>query len=131
MDEGWLPHRSPAYGYKCLSKREVLSGLSRPRWILENGKRVAAPANERHPQLLLAGDAKMEAAVKLAYELADKGRTIYSIVTEFNDAEFSPPGSLGNTNQVHGVSRRLSNCSPIPLIAVSISVRVACSFAIS
>jgi site-specific DNA recombinase len=95
MDDGWLPHRSPPYGFKCLSKRDVLNGLSRPRWIVENGKRVAAPANERHPQLLLLGDAKMEAAIHRAYTLADKGRTIYSIVDEFNDAGILTAGKPG------------------------------------
>ena len=113
MDEGWLPHRSAPYGYKCLGKREVLSGLSRPRWILQNGKRVAAPANERHPQLLLAGDAKMEAAVGLAYELADKGTTIYSIVRRFNDAGILTAGKPGQYEpglwSVMTMSQLLSN----------------------
>ena len=95
MDEGWLPHRTPCYGYKCLSKREVLTGLSRPRWILENGKRVAAPANERHPQLLLLGDAKMEAAVHLAFALADQGRSLYSIANHLNEAGILSAGKPG------------------------------------
>ncbi len=95
MDEGWLPHRTPCYGYKCLSKREVLTGLSRPRWILENGKRVAAPANERHPQLLLLGDAKMEAAVHLAFALADQGRSLYSIANHLNEAGILTAGKPG------------------------------------
>lgn len=95
MDEGWLPHRTPCYGYKCLSKREVLTGLSRTRWILENGKRVAAPATERHPQLLLLGDVKMEAAVHLAFALADKGRSLYSIANHFNEAGILTAGKPG------------------------------------
>ena len=102
MDKGWLPHRSPCYGYKCLSKREVLNGLSRPRWILQNGKRIAAPANERHPQLLLLGDAKMETTIHRAYALADREERSTRSSKEFNDAGISPPESLGNMSLGRG-----------------------------